>query len=352
MNTIYTINSCNSVTYHLKNGLLFLLKEWKTLLIIVSIGTAGSFVATAQTNETVTNKTVIQLCKAGIGKSIIIAKIENSSCNFDLSTNGLVQLKKGAVPDDIVTEMIAKSNAPAMPSAPAPGQSNMQGQNGNPELALQPGVYYFNPATNGYVMINPAMIADQQVAGTATYKMRALISGKIKGALNGLQANQKINDPNPLFVVVMDIGGQNAGSPTVPNLGDPSQILMVKLKQTRNDTRELVIGRASPSGYVQGVEETAKVTINLKKVQDGFYEATAAYPFITGEYSIVYALPDVNGQSTPYEAYDFSLKGADNAVVAGPRDPRVDRKPPPPPPNPLNLFRKKAKTDTTSSTGN
>ena len=352
MNTIYTINSCNAVTGHIKNGLSFLLKEWKTLLITVLIATAGSFAATAQSNETVTNKTVIQLCKAGIGKSIIIAKIENSTCNFDLSTNGLVELKKGAVPDDIVTEMIAKNNAPAMPSAPAPGQSNVQVQNGNPEFALQPGVYYFNPATNGYVIINPSVIADQEVAETATYKMRALLSGKIKGVLNGLQANQKVNDPNPLFVVVMDMGGQNASSPTVPNLGDPGQIVMVKLKQTRNGTRELVIGRASPSGYVQGVEETAKVTINLKRVQDGLYEVTAAYPLITGEYSIAYALPDVNGQGTPYEAYDFSLKGADNAVVAGPRDPRADRKPPPPPPNPLNLFRKKAKTDTTSKAGN
>ena len=336
----------------IKNASVFLLKVCTTLLIALLMTAAHPFVAAAQSNETITNKTVIQLCKAGIGKPVIIAKIKNGTCNFDLSTNGLIDLKKGGVPDDVVTEMIAKTNAPAMPLGPAPAQNNMQGQNASPEFSLQPGVYYFNPATNDYVMINPSVIADTKEPETATHAVRSLFSGKIKGALNGLQASQKVNDPNPLFVVVMDMGGQNANSPTVPNLGDQGQILMVKLKQTRNGTRELVIGRASPSGYLQGLEETAKVTINLKKVQDGLYEVSAAYPLITGEYSIVYALPDVNGQGTPYEAYDFSLKGADNAAVAGPRDPRADRKPPPPPPNPLNLFRKKTKTDTTSSAGN
>ncbi len=347
MNTIYTINSCNSVTNPIKKGLLFLLKEWKALLLIVLIGASGSFVATAQTNETVTNKTVIQLCKAGIGKSIIIAKIESSTCNFDLSTDGLVQLKKGAVPDDIVTEMIAKSNAPAMPSAPAPGLSNMPaGQNGNPELALQPGVYYLNPGVNDYTALNPGLLADQQVAETATYKMRSLISGKIRGDLSGLQANQKINDPNPVFVIVMDMTGQN---PNVPNLSDPGQLVLARLKQVRNN-RELVIGRATPSGNVKGVEENAKVNINFKKVQDNLYEVSANAPLTTGEYSLVYALPDNNGQSIVYQSFDFSLKGVNNPVAAGPpRDPRADR---PPPPNPLDIFRKKAKKDTTNNGGN
>jgi len=346
MDSICSINSCDSVTDRIK---LFLLKVWATLLITVLIVIAGRFVATAQGNDVVTNKTVIQLCKAGIGAPVIIAKIKNSFCNFDLSTDGLVALKKGGVSDEIVAEMIAKGSVPAMPAAqnnmPA-AQNNTAAQNGNPEFSLQPGVYYFNPATNNYTMINPGVLADKEVAETATYKMRAMLNGKIKAALSGLQANQKINDPNPLFVIVMDMGGQNANSQTVPNLGDPSQVLLVRLKQLRND-RELVIGRASTSGYVQGVEETAKVDLNIKKVQEGFYEVSAKAPLTTGEYSIVYALPDVNGQTIAYESYDFSLKGSNNPTVGRlTRDPRADH---PPPPNPLDLFRKKAKKDTANN---
>ena len=167
--------------------------------------------------------------------------------------------------------MIAKGSVPAMPAAvnnmPA-AQNNAAVQNGNPEFSLQPGVYYFSPATNNYTMINPGVLADKEVAETATYKMRAVLNGKIKGDLSGFRANQKVNDPNPLFVVVMDMGGQNANSPNVPNLGDPSQVMLVKLRQGR-DYRELVIGRASQSGYVQGVEETAKVDFNIKKGPEG-----------------------------------------------------------------------------------
>ena len=94
MNTIYIINPCGSITDRIKKGLSFSLKAWATFLTTVLLATACSSVATAQSNDVVTNKTVIQLCKAGIGTPVIIAKIKNSFCNFDLSTDGLVALKR------------------------------------------------------------------------------------------------------------------------------------------------------------------------------------------------------------------------------------------------------------------
>ena len=81
----------------------------------------------AQGNEEVlTNRSIIQLYRAGISKSVIAAKINNSTCNFDLTTNGLVDLKNNGLPDDIVTTMVNKGNSVA------PAQMPDQQQNAAP----------------------------------------------------------------------------------------------------------------------------------------------------------------------------------------------------------------------------
>jgi hypothetical protein len=82
----------------------------------------------AQGNEEVlTNRSIIQLYRAGISKSVIAAKINNSTCNFDLTTNGLVDLKNNGVPDDIVTTMVNRASA----GAPVPDQQQNAGPGDN-----------------------------------------------------------------------------------------------------------------------------------------------------------------------------------------------------------------------------
>lgn len=69
---------------------------------------------TAQT-EKLTNADVIQLSRSGLGKELIINKIKNSDCDFDVSVNGLVELKKAGVDDVVVGVMMEKvrQNKPA-----------------------------------------------------------------------------------------------------------------------------------------------------------------------------------------------------------------------------------------------
>ncbi len=94
----------------------------RTLFLVFLIGILSTRLY-AQ-NDVLTNQSIIQLWRAGISKSVIGAKINSSQCNFDLSTNGLVDLKNNGVPDDIVTSMVNKGNSVA-PAAPAPDQQQM-----------------------------------------------------------------------------------------------------------------------------------------------------------------------------------------------------------------------------------
>jgi hypothetical protein len=54
-----------------------------------------------------TNADVVKLTAAGLPDSVILTKINGSSCNFDLSTDALVALKQAGVRDPIIEAMMA-----------------------------------------------------------------------------------------------------------------------------------------------------------------------------------------------------------------------------------------------------
>jgi hypothetical protein len=52
------------------------------------------------------NEDIIKLAKAGLGDAVIIAKIRRSNCQFDISVNALVELKKGGVSGTVLNAMV------------------------------------------------------------------------------------------------------------------------------------------------------------------------------------------------------------------------------------------------------
>jgi len=270
----------------------------------------------AQSNDTVTNKTVISLHKAGLGKEIITAKINTSACNFDLSTDGLINLKKNGVPDDIVAFMISKGNSPPpVQQNNIPQQNNTPQQNTAPdqssqaggELSLQPGLYYFDANSNNYVEIDAAIFSNSKSGGLGETLLRTEVSGlfnaKLKESLSGIDANLKINNAKPLFVFVIDIINGKDG----PNVKTPNEIILVKLKPGKND-RELVVGKTNSVGSEMGIDDKVKLAFTYNKVQKGLYEVSSNDPLPTGEYCFMYAASSSGGQGAVYTAYDFSIR--------------------------------------------
>ncbi len=74
------------------------------------------FFASPAAAETLTNATVIQLVKAGLGNEAVIAKIKSTDGTYNLGTDDLIALKNEGVPGDVIAAMIsgrAKSEAAA-----------------------------------------------------------------------------------------------------------------------------------------------------------------------------------------------------------------------------------------------
>ncbi len=104
---------------------------------LVAFATASvlSLPVQAQT-ETLTNKSVTDLVKAGLDKSIIITTIKNAAADFDLSADGLIALKNAKVDDDIIAAMVTKASGGNAAQTAAPVAAS-----GHPEMVNHPHYY-------------------------------------------------------------------------------------------------------------------------------------------------------------------------------------------------------------------
>ncbi|PYS99610.1 MAG: hypothetical protein DMF63_11030 [Acidobacteria bacterium] len=85
-------------------------------------------VAAFAQNETIDNKTVVEMSKAGLSSELIVRKIGTSHATFDVSASALIVLKKADVDDSVIAAMIERSE---IAIAPAPGFS----ESGPPPVA-------------------------------------------------------------------------------------------------------------------------------------------------------------------------------------------------------------------------
>ena len=71
-----------------------------------SSGAADPKAGTAAEAAVLTNGDILKLTAAGLPDSIILAKIKESTCRFDVSTDALVALKQAGVRDPIIEAMM------------------------------------------------------------------------------------------------------------------------------------------------------------------------------------------------------------------------------------------------------
>jgi hypothetical protein len=65
----------------------------------------GSPTTSSAPSEVLTNEEVIRMTVAKLPDSVIVTKIKNSACKFDISTDGLIKLKQAGVSDGVIQAM-------------------------------------------------------------------------------------------------------------------------------------------------------------------------------------------------------------------------------------------------------
>lgn len=89
------------------------MKRIFTILFLLMIFVFAVF---AQT-EKLTNKDVILMTQAGLGKELIVKKINDTNGSYDVSTQNLIELKKAGVADEVIKLMMEKAETSARQTA-------------------------------------------------------------------------------------------------------------------------------------------------------------------------------------------------------------------------------------------
>lgn len=260
-----------------------------------------STIAYAQTTEVLTNQTIIQLQKAGLGKEVIKAKIQSSVCNFDLSTDGLIALKKAAIADEVINAMLLKASTPN----PTPAKEEVSA------MPLTSGIYYFDTTTNKYIEFDPSVLTNQKSGGLGESVKRSitgLFNAKQRASLSGKEAAMKINSNRPVFLFVFDTtaGGFSNSNTVWSSVQSPNEFFLVRLTVNKN-SREVVVGKENNVKSDMGIDDELKVPFTTKKLKKGLYEVTPTTTLQSGEYCFMFAASSMYAGQT-HKVYDFSVR--------------------------------------------
>ncbi|MFN8288968.1 MAG: hypothetical protein U0U70_01805 [Chitinophagaceae bacterium] len=251
-----------------------------------------------QPSSQVTNQTIIDLFKAGLGKEVLISKIKSSECSFDLSTDGLIALKKASIPDEVITAMFSKPG----PQPEAQPRSLIS--------TLAPGIYYFDSTTSSYVECDASVLTNQKAGGLGEALKRSitgLFNSKEKAVLSGSSANLQFKRTQPVFTFVFDTtisGFQNANT-LWSDVKSPNEFFLVKLK-VQKKSREITVGKENNVKVDIGVDNDDKVAFISRKLSKGVYEVQPQNSLKPGEYCFMFAASSMYQGST-HKVFDFGV---------------------------------------------
>ena len=99
----------------------------KTWLVALSLGLLFTLSPAAAEEEALTNEDIVKLTQAGLGPSVIVAKIASSQTAFDTSVEALVALSENEVAQEVLAAMLAVGNAVVQAPATQSTPDSMQG---------------------------------------------------------------------------------------------------------------------------------------------------------------------------------------------------------------------------------
>ena len=211
--------------------------------------------------ETLTNKSVLDLIELGFDSELIITKIESSVVEFDTSLKALKILKNKGVPPKVLTIMIEKSKA-----------------------VINSGIFYLE---NGkYKKILPAVFSGTDSKIGLAVLTGGLASAKNKSYLPNFSSTNKLTGGFQTFLFQF---GQNSSDELnsrdwwFNTASSPNEFVLIKLKRNKGkNNRELTVGKVNASGSQSGISSKGAIPVEIKDIGAGKFEVTSRKPLERG----------------------------------------------------------------------
>ncbi len=264
-------------------------------------------------SEVLTNKSIVELHELGFGEEVIVEKIKNTRCEFEVGIENLKTLKEAGVPSGVISAMI---------NADSSGESDeVRADPNDPQSPHESGIYVYRVDREEAALekIEPSMYTQTKSGGfmksALTY---GAVKAKMKAVLAGTGARVVVGS-KPTFYFYFEetqtgLSSQNQGMiPGQRTYTNPGEFVLAQFKvKQKKKNRELVVAKIGAFGGVQSgaIDETVR-QFDYEKLSPGIFKVTTREVLEAGEYCFYYG-----GSATPIygfwgggnQVFDFGVR--------------------------------------------
>ena len=274
--------------------------------------------------EVLNNQTIIKLVKSKVGDDLIINKIKNSICDFNIGTDALITLKENNVPEKVINIMVEKQTNTDSETAKVKASNS----DGNDIVFPEAGIFFKQDGK--YMPLDATLVTANNkknmgcLAGCASiYGLGKFFSNKNKAQIVGGEANYQFNK-SPEFYFNFEKTNRsfnNASNNTVMDeyfkevkASSPNEFKLIKLDVSKG-RREYVSSKVKGNGEADNsIDDSYIVNFKYSKVSENAYKIYFPTPLLPGEYCFIYLAnnentnPYLNNTRSGNRIFDFSVK--------------------------------------------
>ncbi len=272
----------------------------KRIAVFTLVFIFACIIAVAQTQEVLTNDTIITMWQANMGEALIVSKIGASSCNFDVSTNALLSLKKVEVSDAVIQTMINVSTPEKNVTA-----TKMAADPNNPQSPHDAGIYSYDGKT--MVQLEPTVYSGTKTGGLFASAMTyGIASAKMKASIRNPHAIIRVSTTNAVtfyfYFEQASSGLSNSAGIGAYFTGatSPNEFVLLRMESKKND-REVVLSSFGAYRMSTGTQTKDSVDFTTTKIVPGVYKVSVS-TLSPGEYCFYYGTT-----TAQHKLFDFGV---------------------------------------------
>jgi hypothetical protein len=277
---------------------------------------------------------------AKLPKDLILAKIQTTHNEFDVTATGLVKLKKSKVPKDISEAMMASGNcasplpparavAPENPREGATAKSPSREDHLPPlpksrpprealpigKIPTEPGIYIYADERGGptFVELEPTVYSVGKTGGSpGTALSYGIAKTTSTAVVRGAQTSIGTSGRTAEFYFGFEqrsarLSNSNAG---FASLTSPNEFQLLRF-DVKTNGREVVVGAMNAYSSQTGTDDKANVAYTSTKLRPGLYRVIPNGGLRSGEYAFLgAAATPVQGVGTAgaQRLFDFGVR--------------------------------------------
>lgn len=262
------------------------------------------FQAFGQTNEVIDNKKLVELTKLKLGDTLILSFMKSSPVNFSCSMTDILELKKEAVSENVLVEVMKICNG-AKSSKEDASNAN------NPLYFHSSGIYvYENTSSEGALKkLYPTVVSNEKSGGAGAMLAASFSYGLAKSSsivqINGEVANVKCKQNSEFYFYFESDDRNGLSNWWFSKATSPNEFTLIKLTGKKHN-RQFRKGKGNSYTYQSGIDDDQKVQFSFEEVKPGIFKLQPKSILKEGEYCFIYSSA-VPSQYSNDKVFDFSI---------------------------------------------